>query len=405
MTTLPLTDVQVVTVEQAVSGPLATRHLADWGARITKIERPAGGDFARDYDSAVAGTSSWFAWTNRGKRSLGLDLKDPRGMAVLRELIGRADVFLHNLAPGAAERLGIGPDDLVAEHPELVVCEISGYGLDGPMSDRKAYDLLIQAEAGLLSMTGDGDMMAKAGVSVADIAAAMYACNGVLAALLHRELHGGGSVVRVSMLEALAEWMSAPLYFTALGGGAPERSGMRHAMIVPYGPVHCADGLTVMLAVQSQREWVVFCEQVLGDRGIAVDPRFATNLDRLQHRAELDDVLAERLGTRPAHEVRTSLNDAGIACSEVRNLQDVWNHEQLRARNRFAPVRVPGGVVEALRPPIDFSRGTAPMGDVPALGAHSAEILGELGYSDDDIAELVTDGVTCTTPGAAGDGS
>ncbi len=375
---LPLDGFTVVTVEHAIAAPVASRHLADLGARVIKVERPDGGDFARGYDEAVRGMSSWFVWANRGKESVALDLKDPDGRSALLALIARADVFIHNLRPSAAARMGIDADSLTAQHPALVVCEISGFGAGGPMEDAKAYDLLMQAEAGFLEVTGTPTDRVKAGVSIADIAAAMYAHSGVLAALLRRSRTGTGGAVRVSMLDALAEWMSAPLYYAHYGRTAPPRSGARHAMIAPYGPFVSGDGEIVMLGVQNEREWTRFCADVLRAPELTADERFASNSQRSAHVEELDRLITDAFSTLPTTEVVERLEAADIANARVNDLDGVWSHAQLRARDRFTTIDSPVGPLEVLRPPAEPDEG-ARMGAVPALGEHTDAVLAELG--------------------------
>jgi itaconate CoA-transferase len=374
VSTLPLEGITVVAVEQAVAAPVASRHLADLGARVIKIERPDGGDFARRYDTTVRGLSSWFVWANRSKESVVLDLKLPDDRAALDRLVATADVFLHNLAPTAARRLGLDPDTLLAAHPRLVACEISGYGAGGPRDEAKAYDLLIQAEAGVLEITGTPDERVKAGVSIADIAAAMYAYSGILAALLTRARTGRGSAVRVAMLDALAEWMSAPLYYATYGGVPPERRGARHATIAPYEPFTTADGDVVVIGIQNDREWRRFCAVVLGDDALATDPRFASNEARIAHVEELARIVADTFGALGTAAAVDRLNAAGVAYSEVNDLAGVWGHPQLRARDRFVEIDSPAGPITVLRPPAE-PEGGARFGAVPALGQHTEEVL------------------------------
>jgi len=393
----PLAGITVVALEHAIAAPLATRQLADQGARVIKIERPGGGDFARGYDQRVRGLSSHFVWTNRGKQSLTLDLKHPRAQEVLARLLGRADVLVQNLAPGAAARLGLSHTALAPKHPALIVCDISGYGDDparpGPYRDRKAYDLLIQAEAGFLSVTGSADAPAKAGCSIADIAAGMQAYAGVLAALIERGRTGRGRRIDVSMLESMVEWMGFPLYYAFDGAAAPARAGAAHATIYPYGPFAAADG-PVLLAVQNEREWRAFCDSVLRRPGLADDPRYQGNARRHAARAELDALLVPALAALTADELLARLAAAGIASARVNDMAQVWAHAQLRARERWTEVGTPAGPVPTLRPPgvaRDEAWHSAP---VPALGEHSETLLAELGYSDGQIAALRGEGVT-----------
>jgi crotonobetainyl-CoA:carnitine CoA-transferase CaiB-like acyl-CoA transferase len=375
----PLAGVTVVSLEHAIAAPFCTRQLADLGARVIKVERPGAGDFARGYDARARGLASHFVWANRSKESLTLDLKRQDALEVLQQLIARADVLVQNLAPGAAQRMGLGYEALRARHPGLVVCDISGYGNDGPYRDKKAYDLLIQAEAGFLSITGTPDEPAKSGVSIADIAAGMYAYTGILAALLQRQKTGEGSHVEVSMLEALAEWMGFPLYYAYEGAEAPPRSGAAHATIYPYGPFTAGDGRTVMLGLQNEREWKGFCEKVLRRPELAADPRFASNSARNAHRETLQPILLQVFGELDAEQVIARLDAAGIANAHVNTLADVWQHPQLRARGRFLQVESPAGPLEALLPPGRQSAFDYRMDAVPALGQHTDDILRELG--------------------------
>ncbi|GIW11276.1 MAG: CoA transferase [Chloroflexi bacterium] len=391
-TATPLRGVRVVAVEQAISAPLTTRHLADLGAEVIKIERPDGGDFARAYDATVRGLSSWFVWVGRGKRSLALDLKAPPAAEILRRLIARADIFIQNLAPGAAERLGLGAETLRARHPALIVCSISGYGPDGPQRDRKAYDLLLQGEGGVLAVTGTPEAPAKAGISVADIAAGLYALSAILAALYHRQATGEGATLEIAMLDAIVEWVSAPLYFAHYGGTPPQRAGMRHSGIVPYGPYRCADG-AVNLAIQNEREWARFCTQVLQAPDLARDPRFDRNAHRLANRHLLEPLIEEVFAPLTVAEVEARLEAADIPFGRVNDLEGVWNHPQLRARGRFAAAASPVGPIEVLRHPMNQQGVESPVYPIPALGEHSAAILSELGYSTAEIAALRDAGV------------
>ncbi|HEY7144326.1 MAG TPA: CaiB/BaiF CoA-transferase family protein [Streptosporangiaceae bacterium] len=376
---LGLDGVTVVALEQAVAAPFATRQLADLGARVIKVERP-GGDFARGYDRCVHGQASYFVWLNRGKESIELDLKTSDGLAVLAALLARADVFVQNLAPGAADRLGLSPGQLRAAHPRLICCSISGYGSSGPYRHKKAYDLLVQCEAGLLSVTGSPGEPAKAGISVADIAAGMYAYSGVLAALYERERTGQGSSFDVAMLDALGEWMSQPYYYSVYGGRPAARTGARHASISPYGPYAAADG-QVFLGVQNEREWAVLCEQVLARPGLAADQRFRTNTGRVAHDGELTAIIEEAFGQLPAAELVARLDAAGIACARLRTPAEFGGHPQLAARDRWREADSPGGPVRALLPPVSVHGRERPIGAVPALGQHTASILAELAAS------------------------
>ncbi|MCS6801198.1 MAG: CaiB/BaiF CoA-transferase family protein [Chloroflexota bacterium] len=388
----PLRGVRVVAVEQAISAPLASRHLADLGADVIKVERTDGGDFARAYDSTVRGLSSWFVWVGRGKRSLTLDLKMPQAAEIMARLIARADVFIQNLAPGAIERLGLGGEALRARYPRLIVCNISGYGPDGPLRDRKAYDLLLQGEGGVLAVTGTPAEPAKAGISVADIAAGMYALSGILAALYERERTGEGTVLDIAMIDAIAEWVSAPLYFAQYGGTPPQRAGMRHSGIVPYGPYRCADG-AVNLAIQNEREWARFCAGVLGRPELARDPRFDRNAHRLANRQELEALIEHYFAALSVEEVERRLEEADIPFGRVNDLAGVWEHPQLRARHRFATVGSPVGEIEVMRHPINARGAEAQALPVPALGEHTDEILAEIGFSSEERAALRQQGV------------
>jgi itaconate CoA-transferase len=378
VTGLPLAGLTVVGLEQAVAAPFATRQLADLGARVIKIERPGGGDFARGYDAAVHGVSSYFAWLNRGKESIEIDVKSDRGQEVLAALLARADVFVQNLAPGAADRLGCGAAELTGRHPRLICCSISGYGATGPYAGKKAYDLLIQCEAGLLSVTGTPEQPAKAGISVADIAAGMYALSGVLSALYERERTGHGSRFDVAMLDALGEWMGAPYYFHVQGGNPVRRSGARHVSISPYGPYAAADG-QVFIGLQNDREWAVLCLDVLRAPELIADVRFRTNPDRLAHDAELTAIIERALARLTAAQVAALLDDAGIANAQMRTPAEFAEHPQLAARDRWREVSAPGGPVRALLPPVTLPDREAAMGDIPAPGQHTAAILAELG--------------------------
>jgi itaconate CoA-transferase len=375
---LPLAGLTVVSLEQAVAAPFATRQLADLGARVIKVERAGAGDFARGYDRAVLGQASYFVWLNRGKESLELDVKSDRGQQVLAALLARADVFVQNLAPGAADRLGLSATELRARHPRLICCSVSGYGPDGPYAGKKAYDLLVQCEAGLLSVTGTPAAPAKAGISVADIAAGMYAYAGVLTALYERERTGHGSAVEVAMLDALGEWMSQPVLFTGYGGQPPRRTGARHSSISPYGPYQAADG-QVFIGLQNDREWAVLCADVLRRPDLTADPRFASNTDRVAHDDELTAIIEAELAGMSAGEALTMLDAAGIATARLRSPAEFAAHPQLAARDRWRDIETPAGPVRALLPPVTVPGREAAMGRVPALGEHTAAILTELG--------------------------
>ncbi|MEU5199935.1 CaiB/BaiF CoA-transferase family protein [Streptomyces scabiei] len=391
---LPLDGVTVVAVEQAVAAPFATRQLADLGARVIKVERVDGGDFARGYDTAARGLASHFVWCNRGKESLALDLKDPRGLAVVRRLVADADVFVQNLAQGAAARLGLDAATLCAAHPRLIAVDISGYGASGPYADRRAYDMLVQCEAGLVSVTGTPEQPVKAGIPAADIAAGMYAFSGVLAALVRRGTTGRGGPVEVSMLEALAEWMGHPLHHTLHGGTAPARTGLGHAVIAPYDAYATADGGRVLLSVQNDREWRRLAEQVLGQPELADDPAFATNPARVARRERTDELVATALGVLDTDTALERLEAAGIACARLRDLTEVAEHPQLAARDRWRDVASPVGPLRSLLPPITLPGGDdARMGAVPALGEHTGSLLRAAGMTDEEIAALRRDGV------------
>jgi itaconate CoA-transferase len=384
----PLAGLTVVSLEQAVAAPYATRQLADLGARVIKVERPGGGDFARRYDESVLGQSSYFVWLNRSKESVTLDVKHPASREVLNELIADADVFVHNLAPGAAARLGLHAEPLLALNPRLVHCTISGYGTDGPWAHRKAYDLLVQCETGVVSLTGTEADMAKVGISIADIAAGMYAYSGILTALLQRANTGEGTTVEVSLFEALAEWMGSPAYYTRYGPHQPKRVGAQHATIAPYGPFTSKDGDPVVLAVQNEREWVALCEQLLGDAAVATDGRFATNSARVAHRDELNALLQQRFDALSTSDAIALLDGAGVANGRVNSVAEFLDHPVLRDRGRWLPVGSPGGVIEALRPPADLGGVEPVMNPIPAPGEHTERILRALGRTDDDIAAL-----------------
>jgi len=381
----PLEGVTVVALEQVIAGPFCTRQLAELGARVIKIERPGAGDQSRGMDRTVHGLSSHFVWTNRAKESLALDVKHPRAKEILARLLARADVFVQNLAPGAVERLGLGAAELRARHPRLVWCGISGYGPSGPYAHKRAYDLLVQCEAGLLSVTGTPEAPAKAGIPVADIASGMYAMSSILAALLRRERDGAGATLDITMFESLGEWMGFPAYYTAYGGTAPPRSGAYHATIVPYGPFEAGDGRTVFLSIQNEREFARFCEQVLGNAALAKDPRFASSPARQQHRDAMHAEIAAVFGRLTADEVEARLEAAGIANARLNSMQAFWDHPQLAARGRWAEVDSPAGPVRALKPPFNLSEFEPRMDALPALGAHSRAILAELGYGAAEI--------------------
>ena len=385
----PLTGITVVTLEHAIAAPFATRQLADLGARVIKIERPGSGDFARGYDTRVHGLASHFVWTNRSKESLTLDVKQPGAMDVLHRLVHEhADVLVQNLAPGAAARLGLSYEALSAAKPGLIVCDISGYGNDGPYRDKKAYDLLIQGEAGFLSVTGTPEVPSKAGPSIADIAAAMYAYSNILAALLARQSTGRGRHIDISMLESLGEWMSYPLYYAFDGAAPPPRTGANHATIYPYGLFPTGDGKTVLLGLQNEREWSAFCDVVLERPLLAKEQRFAGNARRNAARDELERIILETFSTLTADQVIARLELARIANARANDMHEVWNHPQLRARDRWRSVATPAGDVPALLPPGSWDDGDPRMDPVPALGAHTNTILAELGIGAEQIVAL-----------------
>ena len=385
----PLAGTTVVTFEHAIAAPFATRQLADLGARVIKIERPGDGDFARGYDGRVRGMASHFVWTNRSKESLTLDVKHPGAQAILRQLITEhADVVVQNLAPGAAARLGLSYAALSAVRPGIIVCDISGYGNDGPYRDKKAYDLLIQGEAGLLSVTGTEETPSKAGPSIADIAAGMYAYSNILAALLHRQRTGRGQHIDISLLESLGEWMSYPLYYAFDGAPPPPRTGASHATIYPYGLFPAGDGKTVLLGLQNEREWTAFCDIVLRQPELATEERFAGNARRNAAREELHGIIVSAFSTLTAAEVVARLEQARIANARANDMQEVWSHPQLQARNRWREVGSERGMLPALLPPGSWSEGDPRMDPVPALGEHTDAILTELGHTPDSIAAL-----------------
>jgi itaconate CoA-transferase len=382
---LPLEGVTVVSIEQAVAAPFATRQLADLGARVIKIERPHGGDFARSYDHTVHGLSSYFVWLNRSKQSLTLDLKRPEARGVLERLVAHADVFVHNLAPGAPERLGVGLLELRAQHPRLITCAVSGYGTLGPYAKKKAYDMLIQAEVGLVSITGTPEAPSRAGISVADIAAGMYSYSAILTALLARATTGLGTSIDISLFDALGEWMGAPAYYTAYGGTEPARSGAAHATIAPYELFLSSDDTEIYLAIQNDREWVSFCELVLERPDLTHDLRFASNEMRVMHRPALRDVIAEVLGSQLAAVVLERLEVAGIASARRNPVVAFLDHPQLIERDRWRTIDSPAGPIRALLPPVQMDGVDPVMGAVPALGEHSQAILLELGFDQATI--------------------
>lgn len=376
MVDLPLRGLTVVAFEQAVAAPFATRQLADLGARVIKIERPDG-DFARGYDHSVAGESSYFVWLNRGKESVTLDVKSPRGIEAARRLVAVSDVLVQNLAPGAINRLGLDAAEVRGRKPELIHASLSGYGQGGPDEQRKAYDLLLQCESGLLSVTGNAEP-AKVGISVADICAGMYLYSGILTALLRRGQTGEGATIEVSMLEALGEWMMQPMYYATQGGSQPPRSGAHHATIAPYGPFPTQDG-SVFLGVQNDREWAALCQQLLGHPELAMDARFATNPQRVAHRAELHAVIGRATALHTTNDLVAQLDAMGVANARLRTMHEFAEHPQLRARDRWRTIDTPGGAAPALVPPVTMEGVEWAMGAVPRLGEHTEAVLAEIG--------------------------
>lgn len=389
----PLDGITVITLEHAIAAPFCTRQLAELGARVIKVERPGVGDFARGYDERVNGLASHFVWTNRSKESLTLDVKKPEAAEVMSRLMDQADVLVQNLAPGAAKRLGLSYETLKEQHPRLIVCDISGYGDSGPYRDKKAYDLMIQSESGFLSVTGTPEEPAKAGCSIADIAAGMYAYSNILAALLQRGKTGQGCRIEVSMLEAMVEWMGYPLYYAFDGASPPPRTAAAHATIYPYGPFPVGDGGVVMLGLQNEREWAVFCDQVLRRPELAVDARYDTNSKRSAARDAVRAFIVEAFSTLTLEQVVERLDAAQIANACVNDMHAVWDHPQLKARQRWTEVVSPAGKLPALLPP-GLPEGEEPgMGAVPALGEHTDAILAELGYDLNAVERLRRAGV------------
>jgi itaconate CoA-transferase len=384
----PFDDITVIALEQAVAAPFATRQLADLGARVIKIERPNVGDFARGYDETVKGMSSHFVWLNRSKESLTLNLKHSRAAPILERLLDRADIVIQNLAPGAARRLGLGAESLLPKYPRLIVCDISGYGDNGPYASKKAYDLLVQAEAGVLSVTGTPDTPSKVGISIGDIATGMYAYSGILTALYQREKSGKGTRIEVTLFEALAEWMGYPLHYTHFGGTAPARTGPDHATIVPYGRYQTGDGKSVMLGLQNEREWTVFCEKVLLRPELAQDLRYDSNSKRAAKRAEINALIGKAFAALTSEQLIERLDSSGIANSRMNSPDQVWEHPQLKARNRWREMDSPVGPLATLLPPATMPDFEARLDKIPALGEHTEPILAELGYSSEDIVEL-----------------
>jgi itaconate CoA-transferase len=384
----PLDGITVVTLEHAVAAPFATRQLADLGARVIKIERPGVGDFARAYDNRVDGMASYFVWINRSKESLTLDVKHPECRKILSQLVAKADVLVQNLGPGAAARLGLSAEALQPTHPGLIVCDISGYGKDGPYRDKKAYDILIQAEAGMLSVTGTEEEPSRAGVSAADIAAGMYAYSNILAALIQRGRTGKGSHIDVSMLEALSEWMSNPLYYAYKGNTPPPRAAASHPTIYPYGPFRTGDDKIVLLGIQNEREWALFCKETLQMPELATDQRFSSNVSRNANRATLRAIIEQVLASLTTEQVIERLERANIGNATMNTMNDVWSHPQLKARERWTEVGSPVGSIPAMLPPGVNDSFEYRMDPIPALGEHTNAILGELGYANNDIQRL-----------------
>jgi itaconate CoA-transferase len=382
----PLEGITVVSLEQAVAAPFATRQLADLGARVIKVERPGVGDFARGYDTAVRGMCSQFVWLNRSKESLTLDLKQDAAKLVLHRLLEKADVFIQNLAPGAIDRLGFGTADLRAKYPRLIVCNLSGYGSTGPYRDKKAYDLLVQAETALISITGTEESPAKVGISIADISCGMYAYSGILTALLVRSRSGEGMALETSLFDSLSEWMSYPAYYTLYGGTAPPRTGASHATIAPYGPSQSGDGKTVYLGLQNEREWKRFCDIVLQKPELASDPLFDSNAKRVRNRTQLDQAIEEVFGKLTAAEITARLELAQIANARLNTVQEFLEHPQLQARNRWAQVESPVGPLHMLRPPVTLENAEPVLNAVPALGENTDAILAELKFDAQTIA-------------------
>jgi itaconate CoA-transferase len=384
---LPLADITVVSIEQAIAAPLASRHLADWGARVIKIERPGAGDFARGYDTAMDGLSSQFVWTNRSKESLALDIKDEQGQETLEALLARADVFIQNLAPGAAQRQGLDAKSLVERFPRLIACDISGYGSGGPYSSKKAYDLLVQCETGFLSINGTPETPSKCGLAIADIATGMYTLNGILMGLHQRARTGRGMAFEVSLFDAMTEWMSYPAYYTRGRGEPVPRSGARHATIAPYGPFATGDGKTVFFGVQNEREWRSFCEVVLGDASVATDPRYVTNSLRLANRDALERGITEHFAAWTSDEVLARLDRAAIANGKMNDVEALLEHPQLVERDRYRSVGTERGAMDMFLPAVTIAGVEPVMGPVPAVGEHTEAILAELAERAESAAQ------------------
>jgi itaconate CoA-transferase len=389
---LPLEGVRVLALEQAVAGPLCTRHLADMGADVVKVERPGGGDFARRYDTSVKGLSSYFVWLNRGKRSFTLDMKHSSAHDILERLIARSDVVVQNLGPGAIDRLGFAPETLRKKYPRLVICSISGYGSSGPYETRKAFDLLLQGETGVIATTGTDEAPAKVGISVGDIGAGVYGAMGILAALYQREETGSGQVVETSLFDALGEWMGYPAYFTLYGGEPPARAGVRHATVVPYGSYQCGDGQSVNLAVQTEVQWSAFCAVVCERPEWIDDPRYDTSSKRRINRIELEREIENALSPHAREEVTRRLELADIPFGDLNTVQQFLEHPQLSARDRWKEINSPSGPLKAMLPPIGFEGVESTMGDIPAVGQHTDQVLSEIGFDTVQIAELRASG-------------
>src|SRR5438552_6584423 len=385
---LPLEGISILSIEQAVAAPFATRQLADLGARVVKIERPDVGDFARDYDETVQGVASHFVWLNRSKESLTLDLKHPEARQIVHQLLADADVFIQNLAPGATERLGLGPEELTQRYPRLIVCGVSGYGSSGPYRDKKAYDLLVQCETGLVSVTGMPETPSKVGISIADISAGMYAFTGILTALYQRERTGKGTVLEVSMFEALGEWMGYPAYFAAYGGTPPPRTGASHATIAPYGPFQAGDGKQVNLGLQNEREWALFCSVVLEQPEVGADPRFDSNGKRVANREALHARIDAVFSQLTIDQVIARLDRAQIANAHMNSMQEFWEHPQLQVRERWREVDSPVGRLQALLAPGTMRNVEPRMDPIPALADQTGQTLRKLGYRDGEIFRL-----------------
>lgn len=388
----PLAGIKVLALEQAVAGPLCTRHLADLGADVIKVERPDGGDFARRYDTTVKGQSSYFVWLNRGKRSLSLDIKHPAAAEILDKLIERSDVLVQNYAPGAIDRLGLAPATLRERYPSLIICSISGYGSGGPYEFRKAFDLLLQGETGVIATTGNGEDLAKVGISVGDVGAGVYGALSVLAALYERQATGQGRIVETSLFDALAEWMGYPAYYTLYGGSPPARAGVRHATVVPYGSYTCGDGQAVLLAVQTEAQWASFCRVVCQHPEWEADPQFVTASARRINRQILEPAIEEAFAPHTRADITRRLDEADIPYGDVNEVAQFLEHPQLAARDRWRDVDSPGGALRAILPPMNLDGFQSQMGPIPAVGQQTSDILAELGFATSAISDLRTAG-------------